>query len=710
MTTYGPRCSIASSSHVVGTFVYGTPFEPQVDFGSTNWYKDGNDIKSKDGQWICKNAASALAKPACNGKGMQICGQACVNIQNSANNCGSCGNKCPTGVPCRSGACRPCAGKKPGQACNSGTPGTRCFLVGGQLQCKLSPCAGKKVGQACVNSRQQKGTICMKNSSGNLVCVVSACAGRRVGSACKTSAGQAGKCTKFGGNVECVPNLCSRTAYKSSRCRPTRGQNCPTPIVWNVAAKAILKLRFSASRGHCSSIAVKICVDSTSNCFRSGYLGYRSNPRPASTPWYDFSTKIKGSTKTTHKVYVYGIGTPGGCNRGTLSSWGGTIRAITDCGKNLGIAGCAGKAPGTACNDNNPATKNDKCQNRNGYLVCTGSKCKDWQLIMTAGCSKLLTTGAYGKPGSSCWKYSDSQINSILGPDKQIWINFGRGRNMYLQLSDANGNPRPWALKSSASLAKWRWSQNAAWMGPCGHPSQNARYHWFFMKSKCPYGKTGCSCVSSNYENAIYGGSVSGPGGATGFTNRDSSGMFPLTGWSSRIKVYAKTACSQNLKCPGSGYELVATFGSRAVMSAGAVGNRGDPTFKLADADINKLLNAQSEMLLDFGGRPVYIKLTDPKGNPRRWSIRGYDTVKWAWKETGPWMGPCGHPAQNSRYRWFFFKTNCKYGAACQCASANYENAVWPNYGFKNQDNSGFFPITGWSSKISLYVKCTPSP
>jgi hypothetical protein len=65
------------------------------------------------------------------------------------------------------------------------------------------------------------------------------------------------------------------------------------------------------------------------------------------------------------------------------------------------------------------------------------------------------------------------------------------------------------------------------------------------------------------------------------------------------------------------------------------------------------------------------------------------------------WRGPCYHSEQLSG-NWFFFKTTFPEQ---KCQPGNYENGVDASRGFYNNDNSIFFPITGWNAKIKIYVR-----
>ena len=75
------------------------------------------------------------------------------------------------------------------------------------------------------------------------------------------------------------------------------------------------RMRFTASKKHCSSMRVRVIVD-----------GVR---RPVSAPLAPGATSVTGLTSLKpgkHTIAIRGIGITGGCNIGYVGSWGGTIR------------------------------------------------------------------------------------------------------------------------------------------------------------------------------------------------------------------------------------------------------------------------------------------------------------------------------------------------------------------------------------------------
>src|ERR687893_1353134 len=55
-------------------------------------------------------------KPCPAGQG--CCNRTCVDLQSDPNNCGSCGNSCPEGVPCTNGGCVVCVQPEFPDNCN----------------------------------------------------------------------------------------------------------------------------------------------------------------------------------------------------------------------------------------------------------------------------------------------------------------------------------------------------------------------------------------------------------------------------------------------------------------------------------------------------------------------------------------------------------------------------------------------------------------
>jgi hypothetical protein len=85
----------------------------------------------------------------------------------------------------------------------------------------------------------------------------------------------------------------------------------------------LLRLRFTANADHCSDMIATPVVDGRR------LRGVRLGPGET-TPWY-FARKLTDGKVTPGKVSigVQATGVPGGCNRGWLQSWSGTLNVRT---------------------------------------------------------------------------------------------------------------------------------------------------------------------------------------------------------------------------------------------------------------------------------------------------------------------------------------------------------------------------------------------
>ena len=179
--------------------------------------------------------------------------------------------------------------------------------------------------------------------------------------------------------------------------------------------------------------------------------------------------------------------------------------------------------------DGTPCDKNVGTTWPLGSFTINTGFCGNWKHVITAGCSSVLTTGTHGSEGDSCWKgYSDSQINAMM-VDSMMKIEFsGSAREtLYVQLVtwSPSGNLRDWATEPNPNTAKWRWSEGDDWRGPCGHDQQQDSGYWFFFKTS----GHSSGCQAGNFENTV---------SSSGFENRDGADFWPITGWSSNIKLY----------------------------------------------------------------------------------------------------------------------------------------------------------------------------
>jgi hypothetical protein len=106
--------------------------------------------------------------------------------------------------------------------------------------------------------------------------------------------------------------------------QPTAPQVCvTTPTVVVFTTTGLLRLRFTANADHCSDMIATPVVDGRR------LRGVRLGPGET-TPWY-FARKLTDGKVTPGKVSigVQATGVPGGCNRGWLQSWSGTLNVRT---------------------------------------------------------------------------------------------------------------------------------------------------------------------------------------------------------------------------------------------------------------------------------------------------------------------------------------------------------------------------------------------
>lgn len=84
---------------------------------------------------------SGACTAACSGAAINVCGSKCVDFKADANNCGGCGNLCPTGATCSNGQCGCPVGQN---VCTSGTSGS----------CAAS-CANNTLPKSCLEVKQK---------------------------------------------------------------------------------------------------------------------------------------------------------------------------------------------------------------------------------------------------------------------------------------------------------------------------------------------------------------------------------------------------------------------------------------------------------------------------------------------------------------------------------------------------------------------------
>ena len=115
------------------------------------------------------------------------------------------------------------------------------------------------------------------------------------------------------------PEALVTTAYPVDiTCSPAAGQLCDPPFSTSLSSADILRVGFTASPAHCSSITVDFFLD--------GFLVFTSDPLGPgdSTPPLDLGPVIPG----THVLSLQATGIVGGCNTGTLAAWSGTLTTM----------------------------------------------------------------------------------------------------------------------------------------------------------------------------------------------------------------------------------------------------------------------------------------------------------------------------------------------------------------------------------------------
>jgi hypothetical protein len=102
-------------------------------------------------------------------------------------------------------------------------------------------------------------------------------------------------------------------------CSPVSSQGCDPPYATSISSADILQLQFTAASTNCSAITVDFFVD--------GFIVYTSDQLGPgdSTPLVSVGPVIPG----THELTAQATGIEGGCNVGTLDSWGGTLKVVT---------------------------------------------------------------------------------------------------------------------------------------------------------------------------------------------------------------------------------------------------------------------------------------------------------------------------------------------------------------------------------------------
>jgi hypothetical protein len=114
-------------------------------------------------------------------------------------------------------------------------------------------------------------------------------------------------------------HLVATTYSVDITCSPASGQVCTPIYSTSVTTADILELQFVVASTNCSSITLVFQLDGF-DVYDSGQLGPGD-----STPVIDVGPEIPG----THVLTAQATGVGGGCNVGTLNSWGGTLTVWT---------------------------------------------------------------------------------------------------------------------------------------------------------------------------------------------------------------------------------------------------------------------------------------------------------------------------------------------------------------------------------------------
>ena len=162
---------------------------------------------------VCTPSTSCNGGPVCTG-GEQCCPSGCTNVNTDPDNCGSCGNACVPGGACAGGAC---------QTCNGGP------LCAGVDQCCPSGCVNTTSDP---NNCGSCGNVCAKGDS----CVGGSCQTSPVcgsGPACVSPetccSNECVNITSDGNNCGGCNNVCvSGYSCVSSTCTPNEGVFAPT--------------------------------------------------------------------------------------------------------------------------------------------------------------------------------------------------------------------------------------------------------------------------------------------------------------------------------------------------------------------------------------------------------------------------------------------------------------------------------------------------
>ena len=239
------------------------------------------------------SSVNAQITPKC-GKNQQLCGTTCVNINNNAQNCGSCGNVCAhtqhASTKCVSGQCQTTCGKaysQCGASCvNLNTNVTNCGSCGSICSPPTSngvaSCSGGTCGIACSKGYSQCGNTCVSTKTDVKNC-------NTCGNVCTTSDPNAiptctnGKCGKtcntgfvLCGNI-CVNELTD--AKNCGACGKTCKANNPNGAI---SCNSGICSECDSPNQFCGSTCTNVLNDPT-NCGSCGTVCKSSDPNALPT-------------------------------------------------------------------------------------------------------------------------------------------------------------------------------------------------------------------------------------------------------------------------------------------------------------------------------------------------------------------------------------------------------------------------------------------
>ena len=164
-------------------------------------------------------------------------------------------------------------------------------------------------------------------------------------------------------------------------------------------------------------------------------------------------------------------------------------------------------------------------------------------------------------------------------------------------------------------------------------------------------------------------------------------------------------------------WKHIATLGCKEALTRGTYGTSSDAACwkGYTDDEINDVHMYGSEMKIVFGcaDKELHLKYVKKDGTNTRTfatspNVDDTNAVKWKWSADADFKGPCIHDDELTFGKWFLFKTDGPENA-CQTGSGQFRNTLDSTSGFVNQGGSSFFPQTGWSSKIKVYVRLIPA-